>query len=53
MLIADDEIARDHLYRELVREERRRIVPIRPNRKVRRKKHLKKPHIHYNHKSNC
>jgi hypothetical protein len=53
ILIADDEIVGDHVYRELVGEERWRIVPIRPNRKAKRKKHLKKPHIHHNHKSNC
>jgi hypothetical protein len=53
ILIADEEIVRKHLYRELVGEMRRRIVPIRPNRKVRRKEYLKKPHFHHNHKSNC
>jgi hypothetical protein len=53
ILIADDTLVRNHLYRELVGEIRRRIVPVRPGRKVRRKKYLKKPHFHHNHKSNC
>jgi hypothetical protein len=53
ILIADDEIVRDHLYRKLVGEMGRRKVPARPNRKVLRKKYLKKPHFHHNHKSNC
>jgi hypothetical protein len=51
--IADDEFVRSHLYRELVGEMRRRPVPVRPNREVRRKEYLKKPHFHHNHKSNC
>jgi hypothetical protein len=51
--IADDSLTRRRLYRELVSEIKRRIVPIRPNRQVARKEYLKKPHFHHNHKSNC
>jgi hypothetical protein len=53
LLITDDRLARKYLYRELVSEIRRRIVPVRPNREVPRKEYLKKPHFHHNHKSNC
>jgi hypothetical protein len=53
ILIADDRIVRNSLYRELVTEIKRRVVPVRPNREVRRKEYLKKPHFHHNHKSNC
>jgi hypothetical protein len=53
ILITDDSLARKYLYRELVSEIRRRIVPIRPNREVPRKECPKKPHFHHNHKSNC
>jgi hypothetical protein len=53
ILIADDSLAREYLYRELVSEIRWRIVPVRPNREVPRKEYLKKPHFHHNRKSNC
>jgi hypothetical protein len=53
ILITDDSLTRDYLYRELVAEIRRRIVPIRPNREVARKEYLRKPHFRHNHKSNC
>jgi hypothetical protein len=53
ILIADDRVVRKYLYRELVSDIKRRIVPIRPGRKVPRKNYLKKPHFHHNHKSNC
>ncbi|MDR1147388.1 MAG: hypothetical protein LBK66_02040 [Spirochaetaceae bacterium] len=53
VLIADDPLVRSHLYKELVVEIRRRIVPVRHGRKVKRKEYLKKPHFHHNHKSNC
>jgi hypothetical protein len=53
IVIEEDRYIRSHLYRELVSEIRRRIVPIRPNREVARKEYLKKPHFHHNHKSNC
>ena len=53
ILIADDLLTRKYLYRELVSEIKRRIIPIRPNREVSRKEYLKKPHFHHNHKSNC
>jgi hypothetical protein len=53
ILIAESSLARRRLYRELVSEIKRRIVPIRPNREVARKEYLKKPHFHHNHKSNC
>jgi hypothetical protein len=53
ILITDDSLTRNYLYRELVSEIRGRIVPVRPNREVARKEYLKKPHFHHNHKSNC
>jgi hypothetical protein len=53
ILIADDSLTRKYLYRELVGEIKRRVVPVRPNREVSRKEYLKKPHFHHNHKSNC
>jgi hypothetical protein len=53
LLIADDRFVRKYLYGELAGEIQRRVVPIRPNREVRRKEYLKKPHFHHNHKSNC
>jgi hypothetical protein len=53
VVITDDPFARKYLYRELVAEMRRRLVPVRPNRAVRRKDYLRKPHFHHNHKSNC
>jgi hypothetical protein len=53
ILIADDRFVRNYLYRKLVTEIKGRIVPVRPNREVRRKEYLKKPHFHHNHKSNC
>jgi hypothetical protein len=53
ILIADDLLTRKYVYRELVSGIKRRIVPIRPNREVSRKKYLKKPRFHHNHKSNC
>jgi hypothetical protein len=53
ILITEDSLARKYLYRELVSEIRRRIVPIRPNREAPRKECPKKPHFHHNHKSNC
>jgi hypothetical protein len=53
MLVAKDGRTRRRLYRELVSDIKRRIVPVRPNREVARKEYLKKPHFHHNHKSNC
>jgi hypothetical protein len=53
ILITDDSFTRKYLYRELVSDIRRSVVPVRPNREVRRKGCLKKPHFHHNHKSNC
>jgi hypothetical protein len=53
VLITDDLTTRKYLYRELVSELKRRLVPLRPNRKVSRKEYLRKPHFHHNHKSNC
>jgi hypothetical protein len=52
-LIADDPFVRHCLFEELIPEIKRRVVPMRPDRKVRRKEYLKKPHFHHNHKSNC
>jgi hypothetical protein len=43
ILAADDRFVRKHLYGELAEEIKRRAVPIRPNREVRRKEYLKKP----------
>jgi hypothetical protein len=51
--ITDDGITRNYLYRELVSEMKRRLIPLGPNREVPRKEYLKKPHFHHNHKSNC
>jgi cell division protein ZapA (FtsZ GTPase activity inhibitor) len=53
ILITEDLLTRKYLYRELVSEIRRRIVPIRQNREVPRKEYVRKPHFHHNHKSNC
>jgi hypothetical protein len=53
MPTTDDSFARNHLYRKLASETRRRAAPARPNREVARKEHLRKPHFHHNHKSNC
>jgi hypothetical protein len=53
ILAAENSRTRRRLYRELVSEIKRRIVPVRPNREVARKEYLKKPHFHHNHKSNC
>jgi hypothetical protein len=53
IVIAEKRFVRLRLYRELVSEIKRRIVPIRPNRKTPRKEYPKKPHFHHNHKSNC
>jgi hypothetical protein len=41
MLMADDRFVSKHLYGELAGEIKRRVVPLRPNREVRRKKYLK------------
>jgi hypothetical protein len=41
ILITDDRLARKYLYRELVSEIRRRVVPIRPDRTVPKKEYLK------------
>jgi hypothetical protein len=53
ILITDDRLARKYLYRELASETWRWAAPVRPNREVARKKYLRKPHFHHNHKSNC
>jgi hypothetical protein len=53
VLITDDILTRKYLYRELVSDIRRRVVPVRPNREVRGKGYLRKPHFHHNHESNC
>jgi hypothetical protein len=53
ILIADDRSIRKYLYRELVSDIKRRVVPVRPGREVPGKEYLKKPHFHHNHKSNC
>jgi hypothetical protein len=53
ILIAEDLFTRKYLYRELVSEIKRRIIPVRPNREVPRREYQKKPHFHHNHKSNC
>jgi hypothetical protein len=53
ILITDDGLTRKWLYRELIAEMKRRIVPIRPNRDAARKEYLRKPHFHHNHQSNC
>jgi hypothetical protein len=53
VIIEEDRIARLHLMRELVRRMERRVVPIRPNREVVRKKNNRIAKFHHNHKSNC
>jgi len=53
MVAEEDDIVRDYVWRELGGEIKRRVIPIRPNRKIPRKEYLKKPHFHHNHKSNC
>jgi hypothetical protein len=53
ILIAGDPFVRHCLVEDLVSEIKRRVVPVRPDRKVRRKEYLKKPCFHHNHKSNC
>jgi hypothetical protein len=45
MLITDDSFARDYVFQELVLGIRRRVVPVRPNREVKRKTYLKKSRI--------
>jgi hypothetical protein len=44
---------RVRLMRELVREIKRRVVPIRLEREVGRKERHRKARFHHNHKSNC
>jgi hypothetical protein len=44
---------RVRLMRELVREIKRRAVPIRLEREVGRKERHRKAQFHHNHKSNC
>jgi len=53
VIIEDDEVARRHLMKELIRNMERRVVPIRPNREVVRKAQARSGKFHHNHKSNC
>jgi hypothetical protein len=53
VVIEEDDIARQHLMKELVRRMERRVVPVRPDREVVRKKCARKAKFHHNHKSNC
>jgi hypothetical protein len=53
VVIEEDRIMRRYLMEELVREMERRVVPIRPNREVKRKDSHRKVRFHHNHKSNC
>ena len=53
VVIEEDSIARRYLMSELINRMERRVVPIRPNRDVVRKKCARKAKFHHNHKSNC
>jgi hypothetical protein len=44
---------RVRMMKELVREIKRRVVPIRLEREVGRKENSRKARFHHNHKSNC
>jgi hypothetical protein len=53
VIIEEDRITRRYLMSELVSRMERRLIPIRPNRKVVRKKINREGKFHHNHKSNC
>ena len=53
VIIEEDRITRLYLMNDLVCRMERRVVPIRPNRKVAREKHRRNAKFHLNHKSNC
>jgi hypothetical protein len=53
ILVAKNSLTRRRLYRKLVSEIKRRIVPIRPTREHARKEYLKKPHVRRTHPTNC
>jgi hypothetical protein len=53
VIIEEDHIVRRYLMNEMVRRMERRVVPIRPNREMERKKRRLNAKFHHNHKSNC
>ena len=53
VLVEDSARVRGRLMSELVGRRERRVVPIRPDRKVARKASPRKARFHRNHKSNC
>jgi hypothetical protein len=53
VIIEEDRISRRYLMSDLVSRMERRVIPIRPNREVVRKKTNRKAKFHHNHKSNC
>jgi hypothetical protein len=53
VVIEEGSIARRYLMSELVHRMERRVAPIRPNRKIVRKKFNREANFHHNHKSNC
>jgi hypothetical protein len=53
VMVTEDADMRDFLYEELLRDVKRRVAPVRPNRQAPRKEKIPKPHFHHNHKSNC
>jgi len=53
VVVEEDRITRHYLMKELVRQMELRVVPVRPNREVTRKKCNRKAKFHHNHKSNC
>jgi hypothetical protein len=53
IVMAEDPLVGKHLMEEMILDMKRKVIPIRLNRDVPRKIHLKKPHFHHKHKSNC
>jgi hypothetical protein len=53
IMMTEDADMRDFLYEDLLRDVKRRVAPVRPNRQAPRKEKIPKPHFHHNHKSNC
>jgi len=53
VLIEEDAATRLNLLEKLISRMERRVIPIRPNREVHRKKTTRKARFHHNHKSNC
>jgi hypothetical protein len=53
VVIEEKNRSRARLLRELIGEMQRRVMLVRPNREVERKKCSRKARFHHNHKSNC